>query len=218
MAIVKGALHSDLASGNMGSLCYSRWRGIQVCRAAWSGTVPNTGEQINYQDDLRTCAQYWGGTLTAAQRQKWNDAATDWKFLDRFGNPYRPSGYMLFMKQNMVRLRIAYSITATPVSKKDPAYGTDWIINVDVATPATNQLWETWQSTPARVEFWRAGPYDSGGRHPIAGEWRLKTHRAYGYRWYDYDIIGGKFYWYRSRWIEGWGHCSNFHEQQVEIN
>lgn len=217
MAIVKGAFHSELASGNVGSLCASRWRGLQIIRDAWTGEVPNTSAQQTYQGHLTTCAQYWGGTLTAAQRQLWEEQARSWQLPNRFGEPYHPSGYILFMHVNMIRKRHAKSITAVPLEIPSPAMGMNFQITVEPSIPRTYMRFYTWIGSPDRVEFWKAGPYESGGRRALAGEFRFKEGKPAGSLFYDYAVTYGKWYWYKARWIEYAGTTAPFHIQQVQI-
>jgi len=217
MAVVKGAFHSDLASGNVGSLCATRWRSLQVVKSAWTGTVPNTSKQVTYQVDLKNCAQAWGGTLTAAEREEW-ERATEWYHLpNRFGELVKPTGYHLFIHVNMILKRHSQPLLTKPAQKITPAIGMVLTLTAVASYPRVQGKFYSTIGSADRVEYWKAGPYDSGGRKPIAGEWRIDQFKTFGGIYYDYNVTLNKWYWYKARWVEYVGYVSNFHIKQLQI-
>lgn len=220
MAIVKGPALSIQASGNLGPICFSRWRGLAIARDVWTGTVPNTTKQVIQQGYLTTAAQAWGGTLTAAERQTWNDRAETILWRDRMGDQYIPTGYQLFMKWNVRRLVMTLTIM------KDAPMLQEWVYVYKLfATPYPGEpavrMWlrpgDTGLVQSYGIEYWKAGPYDSGGRNPIEGEWRflvLKVPPAY---YKDSDVIVDKFYWYRARAVAEFGDVQNWFYKQIDL-
>ena len=201
-AIVRGPLHSDQASGNMGSLCYSRWRGRAVVRSAWSGTDPNTADQQTRRARLTAVSQRWGNVLSAADRQSWIDLAKSLKFPDRFGQLKGISGYNLFVKRNMNRYPFVTNYLDKPTEGGELFYVEVLELTFQVVYP---RVWVRPRhgdvsNNQEYYDYWRAGPYDSPARNPIEGEWERK-HQALA-SWYDYGITTSKYYWYRTR--GGW--------------
>lgn len=219
MALVKGPALSMDASGNLGGICYSHWRGMHVARDPWTGTVPNTSLQIGYQDDLTSVAQAWGGLLDGDDRQAWEDYSKSQFMIDRFGQKYTPSGYSLFMSMNMNRARWNLAVLLRPLHDPEPMYAEEWDVEWDAPNTRVHvRIWSFLTTgRPDKLEYWKAGPYDSGGRKPIAGEWRLKLVVNVGGRYYDNSPQIGKTYWYKARMCMNTGVVSNFIQNSILI-
>lgn len=212
MAVVKAPALSIDASGNLGSICYSKWRGMNIARAAWSGVQTSTADQLNKRGKLTTVSQYWGTYLTQAQRDVWNDWAKGVTFKNRFGMPYNPTGYQLFMKWNLQRMMCAYS---TPLDEP----GTSYI-------PSFTDLTATWQATYNRWQIelntliagdsfdgWSvyiAGPYDNQSRNPIEPEFNLDGHKKTTGVYNLYPLLPAKWYWVRTRFFSEHGQTGEF--------
>lgn len=220
MAIVKGAALSLQASGNLGDICYSTWRGQQIARSTWTGTVPNTVKQVTQQGFLSITAQYWGGTLTGIQREKWTRRARTVVWKNRFGDDYIPSGYQLFMKWNIRRLVMGLVIMNIPPQPQEWV-DTDEFLVVSVVLEGLISI--NLVKDPAHQnegygnEYYRAGPYTSGGRKPIEGEWRFVNRQVPPVRYKDFDVEPNKWYWYRARVIAEFGDVQNWWEAQVQF-
>lgn len=85
-----------------------------------------TSFQVNVRARLASFASGWRG-LTAGQRLAWNNAVSDYKKTDIFGDIQNPSGFNLYVKlnSNLVNIGIA-AIFAPPLP-----------VNVSVFTSAT---------------------------------------------------------------------------------
>lgn len=218
MAIVDGPALSLRASGNLGAICYAPWRSLKIARDVWTGTVPNTAKQVTQQGYLTTVSQAWGGTLTADERETWNGRAKTVIWSDRLGNPYIPNGYQLFMKWNIRRLVMGLAILTTAPGAQDwetveYLYTT---YNVGGAYAQAKLLdWGAGYPSSYGLEYYRAGPYDSGGRNPIEGEWRFKKRTVPPNRYNDTTVVALKWYWYRARQIAQYGDVGNWFEGQV---
>jgi len=217
MAIVKGPLHSEQASGNMGSLCYSRWRGRAVVRSAYTGTDPNTADQQEQRAILSACSTRWGSTLSSDQRRAWEELARSITFPDRFGEMRNPSGFQLFMRRNIIRQIHFTTYIDTPDEGGETFFAEILELEYQIVYPRVYVRFRygSTRSNEDGLEFWRAGPYDSPGRRPIAGEWRHKEDKDPPASWYDYSIDTGKYYWYRGRAYWESGVVSNWFEEQV---
>lgn len=75
MAVVINPALSTAASGNLGPINYTRWRGMAVARAATTWTFTPSTKQTVYETMLRTVTRAWGGVLSASERQMWDAVA-----------------------------------------------------------------------------------------------------------------------------------------------
>lgn len=219
MAICEGPALSLRASGNVGTLCYTTWRGLSVVKDAWTGTVPNTSKQLVLQGYMTTVSQAWGGLLTPAERASWERRATSVVWQGRFGRPYVPNGYQLFIKWNMRRKLMGLTIMQKAPAEQERVYIDNLRCTVHSSEPAT-LLWLMKSAYVVidgyGIEYYKAGPYDSGGRKPIAGEWLFRSRKVPPDYLVDYNVIPGKWYWYRARAITEFGDVSNWFQKQVK--
>lgn len=220
VAIVKGPALSLAASGNLGPVCFSRWRTLAIARDVWTGTVPNTGKQVIQQGHLTQVAQAWGGTLTAAQRQTWHDRAETVLWRDRMGDQYIPTGYQLFMKWNVRRRVMGLTIMTDAPMLQEWVFVFKLTVTPDPGVPCT-RMWlrpgDAGLVDSYGIEYWKAGPYDSGGRAPIAGEWLFLSRKVPPAYYRDNDVIVDKWYWYRARAVAEFGDVQNWFYKQVQI-
>jgi hypothetical protein len=96
---------------SIGSTVYARNRGGAYARNRTFPTQPNTAAQIAQRNIFGDVSASWK-TLTEAQRKAWINAATDFPYIDVFGNEKKYSGSVLFQKLN-VNLTIIGSTTLT---------------------------------------------------------------------------------------------------------
>lgn len=66
------------------------------------------------------------------------------------------------------------------------------------------------------VEYYRAGPFNSGGRRPLEGEWRFIRRRIPPGDHYDREAKELKWYWYRGRQISEFGDVGNWFTDQTQ--
>lgn len=220
MAIVKGPALSVEASGNLGAICYSRWGNLQIAKDVWTGTVPNTAKQVVIQGYMTSVSQAWGGTLSTADRQTWTDLARSIVWRSRLGDTYVPRGYQLFMKWNIRRKVMGLAIMLTAPVVQERVFVLDLNHGVYLTGPfiAVNLRKEVGVGVDGYgVEYYRAGPYESGGRSPIEGEWLFIDREVPPGVYKDYDVIVNKWYWYRGRQIAKFGDVGNWFQIQVQF-
>lgn len=219
MAIVKGPALSLRASGNLGAICYSTWRGLAIARDVWTGTVPNTAKQVAQQVYLTAVAQAWGGSLTEGERETWNERALTETWTDRMGDPYIPSGYQLFLKWNIRRKVMGLAILITAPGSQE------WVwIDLFAVQALVGQIAMRLRDfgavgtelTSYGTEYYKAGPYDSGGRRPIDGEWRFLIRKVPPALVFDNAVVPGKWYWYRGRQVSEFGGVGNWWQEGVQ--
>lgn len=217
IAIVINPALSTAASGNLGGINYTRWRGRAVARArtTWIGFTPST-QQLLYKGKLEFVVKAWGGSLTAAQRSAWVNAAASFRVIDRFGRQYTCTGYQMFCKLNMQR-----SVAELPFNSLPPITGIPFFMEglmVGLSgVPGIGRM-HAISVTPAyqpdMVQYWQAGPFDSPGRHALGNEFLLLgIERPFD----DEDTAAltiGKYYWFRARGGQDSGEVGNFHEFQ----
>jgi hypothetical protein len=216
MAVVLNPALSMAASGNVGGICYSRWRGSAVARSAWTGTQTATAAQLVCRARTSTISKRWSQVLTSNQRAMWIASAPNYPAKNALGQIYKPTGYQLFMRLNMQLNEVG-----GPYLNQPPATPEIWImreincykltspdgvmIDIDMRPPYT---------LPTYMQIFRAGPYDGAGRNPIDGEWRELWHSSTTRHCYDYTIVPNKYYWFKGRGVTGYGVAGNFHRRQ----
>jgi hypothetical protein len=215
MALVKGPALSIDASGNVGSVCFTKWRGLQIAKAAWSGTPTPTGLQTAQKNRMVVAMKYWGETLNDAERSSWRAAATDQIRMSRLQTPYIPTGYHYFIGLAVQLLRQGLGIEHLPPRAMESYIHT--FITAD-QTLGTNSLRTRFQgrvpSHPSTIqgEDWMAGPYVSGGYHPQVSDYRFQEFRSISsgnlYSGLDWE----KYYWFKMRWIDESGRVGNWFE------
>lgn len=217
MAIVKGPALSLAASGNLGAICYSRWRGLAIARDVWTGTFTPTPKQDAVMARVTVVSQAWGGLLSEAERSSWREAAAGQVWRDKLAGSYTPAGYFYFCKLNLNRAFMGLGIMVMPPASIDEVLAEsmtlEWRDGVQkvrmklIITVGTGDV--DW------IQYFKAGPYNSPGRHAIEGEWRYLDRKAAGTYLYDADVVPGKWYWYRGRWFLDEGVVGNFFIGQV---
>lgn len=217
MAKVKGPALSLEASGNLGAICYSRWRGLRIARDVWTGTYPGTSAQIEVNNRMTTVSQAWGNTLTEAQREAWREAARSQVWKSELGDTWRPSGYNYFCRQNLNRLMMGLGIMTIPPAAVPDIYCDEFELKWEATTMVVMMQLKGFVTGayPDQVQYFKAGPYDSQGRRPIEGEWRYYDKQLPGSWLYDYDVVIYKWYWYRARWFTNEGFVGNWFPEQV---
>lgn len=100
MAVVRtGALVADVR-GKLGDYAYARNRGGLYVRTIGTVTQPGGARQTAVQNAMKFLAQAWGGTLSAAQRERWTGVAAQQMMPDRWGGVHPLTGKELFIKLN----------------------------------------------------------------------------------------------------------------------
>jgi len=221
MAIVIAPAMSQQASGNIGSVNFTRWRGINVARTTYVASYTPSGKQITQRGLMTTVSGVWGQGLTPAERQAWERRAAEWVMTNRLGQEYRPSGYQLFVKLNVQAQVFASPINNSPPVGPKPVYV--WRVQVEPKPffDANEVKFEKALAQPVDADgfqIFRAGPYSSGGRRPIRPEYRQLT-QVWGFHdYFDYAVIDTKWYWYKCRWFFGVGFVGNWWEVQVQTD
>jgi hypothetical protein len=220
-AIVIMPAMSMQASGNIGSINFTRWRGINVARTTYVPSYTPSLAQETQRGLLTTVSTHWGQGMSPADREAWAERAADQIFTNRLGTEYKPSGYQLFMKWNLQAQFFNQPINNLPPNGPEPVYVwkvSAWnhmffnAIEVDMEKAFTVPV------DADGFQIFRAGPYDSGGRRPIRPEYRFLT-TVWGAYWYhDFAVIDGKWYWYWVRWFFGVGFVGNWFEVQVQVS
>lgn len=218
MGIVKSPALSLDASGNVGPICFSKWRGLSIARGVWTGTVPNTSKQQIIQGYMRDVSRAWSNLLTALQRELWSQAARGQTVRSRVDTLYVPTGYQHYMTLNLQVVRQGLPIEVEPPIKLVP-YGFERIL----VQWNLFQFWvdilflDHFVNAPSgfQGEIWRAGPYSTAGRHAIEPEFKFLSYADLIMTYNDMTVLMGNYYWYRCRWVESKGRRGNWFEMQV---
>jgi len=219
MAIVIAPAMSQQASGNVGSINFTRWKGINVARTTYVYSDPNTPAQQTQRALLGSLAAAWGGVLSVANRETWADRAADQVFKNRLGTEYRPSGYQLFMKWNlqlMVISDIMYFNAPTGIFNVEIEKIEVWMgVMSEVWIQLTNSL--DMNLDCRAVMIFRAGPFSSPARHPIEPEYRMLNFTKPPAAYEDYPQPTGNFFWYRCFGVLDSGQRTPAFEDQIYV-
>ena len=220
MAIVDGPLFSGAASGTVGALNYTRWRGRAVVRSTFTPNDANSGLQQAWRAQFANVIYYWNTTLTMLQRSGWEAVAATLVWHNRLGNKVVPTGYQLFCRISLNRIRQGSSISASIPDLSPPwlITGTyaSWdplLLNLDVGVEGYVGV-----NPPPGYQIWLAGPYTSGARTALRHEYRWLYNKS-GVN--DYAITGlvaSRYYWVKIRWIDYNGLQGNWFPLQAYTN
>lgn len=218
MAIVDAPALSLRASGNMGAICYSRWRGLKIARGVWTGTYDWTEKRLAVKGRMTTVSQAWGQVLSAAEREAWNEAAAEQVWKNKLGGDYIPIGYQYYLKLNLVRAFIDLPVAKLPPARHYPVLALEFKPYWYAGTKTIKGKLEGYVTgeSPDGVLYDRAGPYDSGGRVALPGAYRFFWKKSHAARFTDYDLISWKWYWYRAKWFLNSGVVGNWFYAQIQ--
>lgn len=88
-------------SGSVGGVVASRNAGGAYLRNRTVPVNPNSTQQQAVRAAFGTMSQYWGTTLTGAQRSGWDAYAVATPLVNRLGDSITVSGFDMFMKTNI---------------------------------------------------------------------------------------------------------------------
>jgi len=166
-----------------------------------------TTPQQKAQDAVGEASAGWSGTLTADQRELWEQHARSQRLVNRLGLHWVPSGYQMYMKRSVQALLLGGSIQEEPpVEIRAIKVLTVTIIAGSAVGEAEIEMtFATAPYQPDVMQVFRAGPFVGGGRKPIAPEFLEVQQVLSPFAWTDTGLLSGQYYWYRVRWgvLEG---------------
>lgn len=221
MAIVIAPALSVRASGNVGDINFTRWKGMNIARTTYVPVYTPSGKQMSQRARMKSISQQWGNWLGPAQRKMWEEVAAEEVVFNRLGGEYKPSGYQYYMSINMMILFIGGVFAYVPPSKLPAVYVWRMYAKPDPFLNANEvglEKSETHKVDADGFQIYKAGPYKSGGRKPIKPEYRYLTAVWANYYLHDFDVIDTKWYWYKCRWFFQTGFVGNFWEAQVQTD
>jgi hypothetical protein len=217
MAIVKAPALSLEASGNLGGINYTRWKGRAVARSSWTPTIPNTILQQGIQNALSQAVINWTVVLTQIQRDQWNEYAKMQTTIDRLGDVRTPLGYNLYIGRSIQAFRLGIGILLEPPTVSIDSAAARLSISLEIPVTEIRWVLENWVTTarPDRGEYWLAGPYDSEARHATSEEWRFIQYAVPPLE-AEFVAVDGKWYWCRGRTAELDGRTGNWLQGHIE--
>lgn len=96
---------------------------------------------------VNTLATFWG-SLSVEEREAWQNEAVNYTFYNRFGDPYTPSGYQLFMSLNLNLIAVEEAPKPSP-EKKGEIFP---ITAFSVVNKSISEFKVTW-AAPAQSKF-----------------------------------------------------------------
>jgi hypothetical protein len=112
MKIKWGALVVD-GRNKIGGHVASKNRAGAYMRNKVTPVNPKSASQVTVRARLSSLASGWRG-ITAGQRLAWNNAVSDYKKTDIFGDIQNPSGFNLYVKLNGNLINIGVAAIAAP--------------------------------------------------------------------------------------------------------
>ena len=191
-----------------------------IARDVYTGVDPDTGDQRTQRAFVTSASQHWGGTLTPVERQAWMVAARDQRFINRLEKEWTPSGYQYFMKLSVQALTLGYPIQDLPPDDIAPCYVEQARVYWDAGFTKVAVTLE--KTAGVRVDatgfqIFRAGPYSSGGRRPLEGEYRYIANMTITWRYLDGFPGAGEWFWYKVRYFWNVGVVGGFWENQILV-
>jgi len=218
LAKVVGPALSLRASGNLGAINYTEWRGTAIARELNPCVQPNNPKQEAVQDKLASVQTAWGMTLSSSDRALWDELARTMSWSDRMSVRWTPAGYHLFLKTNCQALALGGVIQVTPPTSFPwtiPArFDCTYVSSVPKIAVRMDQF--PVGEEPDLIQVFRAGPFDTGGRRAIKSDYRQKALQPSPYIYADTAIVALKWYWYRVRWGYKIGIVGNYFDLQAQ--
>ena len=213
MGIVINPACSFGASGDVGALNYSRWRGMWIARGKYTLTQTSSAKQLTQRARYTAAIIYWQD-FTAAERELWTLYASKQRVKNRLQQEYTPTGYHCFLGMAIQAQVVGYSIPDEPPTEPMPysVFGVEvtqvlqlsvWKIKIDPTEIPTG-------STEFKIQYQYAPPFISGARNPKENEWRT------GGAWlaYDYWVLvptdNDRYRYFRVRAVDKFGRRTNW--------
>lgn len=131
---------------------------------------PNTSAQANARANLTSVSRAWAG-LTSEQREAWNAYASQYPYVDIFGDSKYLTGFNYYLKCNLNLLNAGSSMVDTPPASQDVS---EVVFNFqDLSAPGTISIISATATMPANTKVvCLASPGLSPGRVPAKSDLR----------------------------------------------
>lgn len=100
MANIRTSVAISTIRGSIGGTTFAQNSAGPYVRNRSIPTNRNTQRQIIVRSTLSYLVDFWRDSLTATQRQAWNDVAAQTQLKNKLGEMYVPTGRSLFVRQN----------------------------------------------------------------------------------------------------------------------
>jgi len=151
MAKFQGSAVVGDVRNKAGGVVFSKNHSGSMIRNKVSGVQPQTRFQRSARSVLAAITDQWKNHITAAQRLKWEILAEQLADVDKFGNPKKWTGYLVFLRVNTNRHHLF-----TTFSHDAPA-------NLDVQQPQ----YATWPQVPQTNSTYSIYVTPTPGSHTI---------------------------------------------------
>lgn len=220
MAIVLNPALSMAASGDLGSINYSRWRSIMVARTKYTPVQPNTSAQQLIQGYFDSAITAWQ-TMTDDNRQLWRAYASTLRKRNKLQQEYIPNAYNVFVGMSILAQRSGESIPTVPPVEifKYSMVGLD--VYQLPADPGFVYIVPDTQPTgdaTGHVQYWVAGGFESAGRSPQSNDWDLRNVFDTGDYWRTSFSDDGFYYYFRCRVIDDYGRASSYLYSSIQYS
>lgn len=170
MALFRSSVFAA-ASGSIGGTTYARNRGGSYVRNRTNPIQPRSGDQERARSQLSFFSVYWSDTLTANERNAWNQYASTKGAFNRLGEAIVLTGQQAFVQANtLAQLAGLAVITAAPTSNVQFAIAANpQVISHDVSSN-TATIVLTQAITATMLAF--CSPPVSAGSYATARDFR----------------------------------------------
>jgi len=210
MAKVLNPLGSLQASGSVGGLTYSLWRGINTVKAKPKPVKRHSGVQPRMRALLGYLSRAWG-LLTDAQRQLWREYATEHPYPDGLGGTFILTGNQMFnaLNHNAIRL-FGVSFEQDEPPTVDPAASIRYFEAEEGALdPGSVDLsWALYGvgDVNDKNEIWISPPLGSEGKVNIDSRMRFKTYVVGNELLFSVTgLVETAWYWFKARYVDKYG-------------
>ncbi len=152
------------ASGVLGDAVFYSASGVQCVRTRVAGANPQSPQQMEQRNQLAALTLLWR-QLSESERDSWRTGALSELWYNRLGEPFKPSGFDLFVSRN--RNAFIAGSTSNMTTFPGTAAWVDWRVE-SITIDASQQLFSVITSTPPSDANWllslQTSPPQSPGR------------------------------------------------------
>jgi hypothetical protein len=165
-----GALMTD-GRGKIGGQVASKNRAGSYMRNKVTPVNPASVDQTTVRNRLGNLSQSWRG-LTAAQRDAWNGAVSNFATTDIFGDLKNPSGFNLYQRLNNIKVLLGEDPSNTPPNPTSVGQFSNLVLTYTSGTPALSLAFDVLAGDDAGYILYATAP-QSAGVSFVKSEYRI---------------------------------------------
>ncbi|GAH26865.1 unnamed protein product [marine sediment metagenome] len=176
MALVKYGGGIIQMSGSMAGNTFARNRYCNYVRARTKPINPNTDRQGQVRGYMASASHYWSNTLTPAQRNAWNEYASNVQVTNKLGESIFLSGFNMFCRSVTAELNAGLNIVPDApalftLPDTDPTVSATGVGTTDIISVAFDDTMD-WVDEDGAALLSYTGQPKSAGVSFFDGPWR----------------------------------------------